>query len=87
MLNQKDDVRKTLGYLPQEFGVYPKVSAEDLLDHFALLKGITERRARKEADILIPSLLFGLPPATMVTASDYLQALAIQPALHRCALQ
>src|SRR5688572_18832029 len=45
--NQKVEVRKTLGYLPQEFGVYPKVSAEDLLDHFALLKGIAERRARK----------------------------------------
>ena len=41
-------MRKTLGYLPQEFGVYPKVSAEELLDHFALLKGIAERRARKE---------------------------------------
>lgn len=48
VLNQKDEVRKTLGYLPQEFGVYPKVSAEDLLDHFALLKGIAERRERKE---------------------------------------
>ena len=48
VLNQKDEVRKTLGYLPQEFGVYPKVSAEDLLDHFALLKGIAGRRARKE---------------------------------------
>jgi len=48
VLNQKDEVRKTLGYLPQEFGVYPKVSAEDLLDHFALLKGIAERRARRE---------------------------------------
>jgi ABC-2 type transport system ATP-binding protein len=48
VLNQKDEVRKTLGYLPQEFGVYPKVNAEDLLDHFALLKGIAERRARKE---------------------------------------
>jgi ABC-type multidrug transport system ATPase subunit len=47
VLNQKDEVRKTLGYLPQEFGVYPKVSAEDLLEHFAVLKGITERRARK----------------------------------------
>lgn len=49
VLSQKDDLRKTLGYLPQEFGVYPKVSAEDLLDHFALLKGIAERRARKAA--------------------------------------
>ena len=48
VLRQKDDVRKTLGYLPQEFGVYPKVSAENLLDHFAVLKGIGERRARKE---------------------------------------
>jgi ABC-type multidrug transport system ATPase subunit len=38
-----------LGYLPQEFGVYPKVSAEALLDHFALLKGIAGRRARREA--------------------------------------
>src|SRR5687768_460258 len=48
VLRQKDEVRKTLGYLPQEFGVYPKVSAEDLLYHFALLKGVAERRARKE---------------------------------------
>ena len=49
VLNQKDEVRKTLGYLPQEFGVYPKVSAEDLLDHFALLKGIANKRERKDA--------------------------------------
>src|ERR671919_406805 len=48
VLRQKDEVRKTLGYLPQELGVYPKVSADELLDHFALLKGIAERRARKE---------------------------------------
>src|SRR5688572_32190908 len=48
VLKQKDLVRQTLGYLPQEFGVYPKVSAEKLLDHFALLKGIGDRRARKE---------------------------------------
>lgn len=47
-MRQKDEVRKTLGYLPQEFGGYPKVSAEDLLGHFALLKGIAERRARRE---------------------------------------
>jgi ABC-2 type transport system ATP-binding protein len=49
VLTRKDEVRKTLGYLPQEFGVYPKVSAEKLLDHFAILKGITGRRARNEA--------------------------------------
>lgn len=48
VLRDKEAVRRTLGYLPQEFGVYPKVSAEDLLDHFALLKGVAERRARKE---------------------------------------
>ena len=54
VLNQKDDVRKILGYLPQEFGVYPKVNAEDLLDHVAVLKGITNRRERNE---LVKALL------------------------------
>ena len=54
VLRQKDEVRRTLGYLPQEFGVYPHVSAEELLDHFALLKGIMDRRARKE---IVESLL------------------------------
>jgi len=54
VLNQPDRVRETLGYLPQEFGVYPKVTAETLLDHFALLKGIADRRARKE---VVESLL------------------------------
>ncbi len=48
VLARKDEVRRTLGYLPQEFGVYPKVSAEDLLDHFAVLKGITDRKERRE---------------------------------------
>ena len=48
VLAQKEEVRRTLGYLPQEFGVYPKVTAEDLLDHFAVLKGITGRRERRE---------------------------------------
>jgi ABC-type multidrug transport system ATPase subunit len=48
VVTQKDEVRKTLGYLPQEFGVYPKVSAESLLDHFAILKGITSRGPRKD---------------------------------------
>ena len=54
LLNQKEEVRQTLGYLPQEFGVYPKVSAEDLLDYFAVLKGITSRASRKA---IIESLL------------------------------
>lgn len=48
VVNQKDEVRKTLGYLPQEFGVYPKTKAEDLLDYFAVLKGITNRASRRE---------------------------------------
>lgn len=48
VLREKERVRQTLGYLPQEFGVYPKVNAEQLLDHFAVLKGITDRRARRE---------------------------------------
>jgi ABC-2 type transport system ATP-binding protein len=48
VLKEKDEVRKTLGYLPQEFGVYPNVSAEHLLDHFAVLKGIGDRRGRRE---------------------------------------
>ena len=48
VLRQKDRVRRTLGYLPQEFGVYPKVSALELLDHFAVLKGLVERRQRAE---------------------------------------
>jgi ABC-2 type transport system ATP-binding protein len=49
VVRQKDQVRQTLGYLPQEFGVYPKVTAEELLEHFAILKGITDRKARKAA--------------------------------------
>jgi ABC-type multidrug transport system ATPase subunit len=48
VLKQKKDVRKILGYLPQEFGVYPKISAQAMLDHIAMLKGITNRRERKE---------------------------------------
>ena len=48
VLRDKDAVRRVLGYLPQDFGVYPKVSAEDLLDHFARLKGLVDPRARRE---------------------------------------
>ncbi len=44
----KNEVRKVLGYLPQEFGVYPKISASDMLHHLALMKGITSRGERKE---------------------------------------
>jgi ABC-2 type transport system ATP-binding protein len=48
VLNQKTEVRRILGYLPQEFGVYPKISARDMLDHIATLKGITNNRQRRE---------------------------------------
>ncbi|HEY0026039.1 MAG TPA: ABC transporter ATP-binding protein [Longimicrobium sp.] len=48
VVREKDRVRQTLGYLPQEFGVYPKVSAEELLEHFAILKGIAAKKARRE---------------------------------------
>jgi ABC-2 type transport system ATP-binding protein len=48
VLNDKEAVRKVLGYLPQEFGVYPRTSAFDLLDHLALLKGFSDRHERKE---------------------------------------
>ena len=54
VLTEKTEVRKVLGYLPQEFGVYPKVSAIDLLDHIAVLKGITNGKERKA---LVKSLL------------------------------
>ncbi|MFB0903379.1 MAG: ABC transporter ATP-binding protein [Nonlabens sp.] len=46
ILNNKIDFRKTLGYLPQEFGVYPKMSAHDLLHYLASLKGITSKSER-----------------------------------------
>ena len=48
VLKQKDEVRKRLGYLPQEFGVYPRISAQNMLDHLALLKGIGGSKERKE---------------------------------------
>ena len=48
VVKEKDEVRKTLGYLPQEFGVYPKAKAEDLLEHFAVLKGFSERKSRRQ---------------------------------------
>jgi ABC-2 type transport system ATP-binding protein len=48
VVNQKDEMRRTLGYLPQEFGVYPSVTAELLLEHFAVLKGMVDRGKRRE---------------------------------------
>ena len=51
----KQALREILGYLPQEFGVYPKVSAIDLLDHMAIMKGIADAQKRKEQ---VESLLY-----------------------------
>jgi ABC-type multidrug transport system ATPase subunit len=48
VLKHKDEVRRLLGYLPQDFGVHPRVSALDLLDHLAVLKGFTKGPRRKE---------------------------------------
>jgi ABC-2 type transport system ATP-binding protein len=48
VLRQKDEVRRRLGYLPQDFGVYPRISAQDMLAHIALLKGITHAGERKD---------------------------------------
>ncbi|MEQ9265096.1 MAG: ABC transporter ATP-binding protein [Balneolaceae bacterium] len=48
VLHQKEEIRKVLGYLPQEFGLYPKTSAEVLLNHLAALKGIVSKSTRKE---------------------------------------
>ncbi|MEC4113186.1 ABC transporter ATP-binding protein [Myroides pelagicus] len=48
VLEQQNDFRKVLGYLPQDFGVYPNMSALDLLDYFARLKGIAKNSERKE---------------------------------------
>src|SRR5258708_9857872 len=54
VLRRKEEVRKVLGYLPQEFGVYPRISAQDMLNHLAVLKGVTRSGERKE---LVESML------------------------------
>jgi ABC-2 type transport system ATP-binding protein len=48
VLRQKHEVRKILGYLPQDFGVYPRISAQEMLDHLALLKGYVNHKERRE---------------------------------------
>ncbi|MFN5435377.1 MAG: ABC transporter ATP-binding protein [Planctomyces sp.] len=48
VLSRKQEVRRLLGYLPQEFGVYPRTSALEMLDHIAILKGIMNARERRE---------------------------------------
>jgi ABC-type multidrug transport system ATPase subunit len=60
VLNDKESVRKVLGYLPQEFGVYPRTSASELLEHLALLKGFSKSSERKEIvnQLLVKTNLF-----------------------------
>jgi len=48
ILNSKEELRQVLGYLPQEFGTYPRISALRMLDHFAVLKGVTNKGERQE---------------------------------------
>ena len=48
IFKQPGELRKTLGYLPQEFGVYPRITAEQLMDHLSILKGITNSKERSE---------------------------------------
>jgi ABC-2 type transport system ATP-binding protein len=48
VIKDKLFIKKQLGFLPQDFGVYPKISAYDLLDHVAILKGLTQKGERKE---------------------------------------
>ena len=48
ILNDKERLRQVLGYLPQEFGTYPRISALRMLDHFAVLKGVTNKTERKD---------------------------------------
>lgn len=52
VLQNPMEVRKQLGYLPQEFGVYPKISAYDMLDHIAILKGIRQDRKALVEELL-----------------------------------
>ena len=53
VLNDRDAVRQVLGYLPQEFGVYPRISALDLLEHFAVLKGIPTKDRKPVVEALL----------------------------------
>ena len=62
VLNEPEKIRRTLGYLPQDFGVYPRISAQDMLDHMAVLKGISNRKL--SATNWLPTC-FNRPTSTM----------------------
>jgi len=71
IINNKEELRKVLGYLPQEFGVYPRVSPELMLDHLATLKGINNKGERKEtvAALLHQTNLFDVRKKSIDTFS------------------
>lgn len=71
VLTDPDSIRRTLGYLPQDFGVYPRGSAYDLLDHLAILKGITSSKERKEVveGLLVQTNLFDVRKKKLSTFS------------------
>ena len=62
VIAEPEKLRRTLGYLPQDFGVYPRVSAYDMLDHMAVLKGVAEAKARRETgdSLLNQTYLWGV---------------------------
>ncbi len=70
VLKEKMELRKMLGYLPQEFGVYKKESADNLLNYFALLKGITSKKDRLQTIDEVLSLV-NLSDARYKNVSDY----------------
>ena len=53
VLREKDQVRRLLGYLPQEFGVYPKISAQAMLSHLAVLKGVPQSHMKETVEALL----------------------------------
>jgi len=71
VLTEPDAIRRTLGYLPQDFGVYPRGSAYDLLDHLAVLKGITNGKERKAVveGLLVQTNLFEVRKKKLATFS------------------
>jgi len=90
VLGQPDEIRRRLGYLPQDFGVYPRGSAYDLLDHLAILKGIINRKERRAVveGLLVQTNLFEVRKRKLATFSGGMrqrfgiaQALIGQPQL------
>jgi len=71
ILQSPDDLRRQLGYLPQDFGVYPRGSAYDLLNHLAILKGLTDKKARHQAveRLLVQTNLFEVRKKNVSTFS------------------